>query len=172
MACVVADTSPLFYLAQLKRLPLLHSLHGQVIAPASVWAEARAGTRVAPAVGPRLAEALDAGWIAVHAEPAAESSDAALAGLDRGERDALGLARALRADLVLIDEKNGRAVAERLGLAITGTVGILAEAKRKGFLSALAPELQHLRQRTTFRLSRELEQLALRLVGETAEPNP
>jgi len=176
MPCVVADTSPLFYLAQLERLNLLRELYGEIFAPESVWAETLAGCKIIPSAQTHLKKAFDAGWLIVCKAPAAEKTDAAalLEGLDRGERDALLLAQALHASLVLIDEKRGRAAAEKLGLSITGTLGVLAEAKRKGHLPALAPELERLRRQTTFRLSRELEILALKLVAESplTDPNP
>jgi len=50
-----------------------------------------------------------------------------------------------RGRFVLIDEKLGRATAKQLGLSVTGIVGVLIAAKRRGLhpdAVALARELQ------------------------------
>lgn len=171
MSCVVADTSPLFYLAALGRLSLLRQLYGRLTVPDSVWAEALVGDSEIPNTKPALEAARESGWIIIR--PCLPPlMDLRLAALDAGERDALTLAVALRADLVIIDELEGRAEAVRLGLTITGTVGVLIEAKRRGLLPAIAPELKRLQDETTFWLSRHMEETALRLAGEAASPKP
>ena len=171
MPCIVADTSPLFYLAALGRLSLLRQLYGRLTVPDSVWAEALVGDSEIPNTKPALEAARESGWIIIR--PCVPPlMDLRLADLDAGERDALTLAVTLRADLVIIDELEGRAEAVRLGLTITGTVGVLIEAKRRGLLPAIGPELKRLQDETTFWLSRHMEQTALRLADEAAPPKP
>ncbi len=46
------------------------------------------------------------------------------------------MAKELKADRVIIDEKIGRDVAEYLGLEVTGTLGILLKAKQKGWIES------------------------------------
>jgi predicted nucleic acid-binding protein len=53
-----------------------------------------------------------------------------LAGLDAGEQAAIGLAESLHADLLLIDDRAGATIAQRRGLAVTGTLGVLDLASR------------------------------------------
>ena len=45
--------------------------------------------------------------------------------MDDGESEAIILADELQSDVLIIDERRGRKVAQNLGLTITSTVGIL-----------------------------------------------
>ena len=85
--------------------------------------------------------------------------------LDAGEREAISLARELRADWLLIDERIGHGVAARLGIPSIGVLGVILEAKRVGFLDAVRPVVDHLRQNRFF-ISDPLYELILRQSGE------
>ena len=61
----------------------------------------------------------------------------------RGEREAIILAEELQAQL-LIDAQRGREVATALGLAVLGSLRILGEAKRRGFIAAVRPLIEEL----------------------------
>ena len=86
--------------------------------------------------------------------------------LDAGEVEAIQLACKLSATLV-IDESAGRAVAQKLGLKITGTAGVLLRARLAGLTDNLASELNRLQRETTFWLADEIRDDLLRLAGET-----
>jgi predicted nucleic acid-binding protein len=55
--------------------------------------------------------------------------------LDAGEREAIMLAQAAKAQALLIDEADGREEARELGLKVIGTLGILKEAHERGLLN-------------------------------------
>jgi hypothetical protein len=94
----------------------------------------------------------------------------AYAGLDRGEAEVLALASERDARLVLIDERRARRYAQRLGVPITGTVGLLLLAKEKGLVPAVAPLLTTLTDNGLY-LSDALVSEALQLAGEeTTDP--
>jgi len=82
-----------------------------------------------------------------------------LAHLDLGEREAISLALQLRAELVLIDERDGRMAAEACGLSVAGTLRVLAEGAAIGLVS-LTEALARLRL-TTFRVNPRLMELLL-----------
>jgi len=64
--------------------------------------------------------------------------------LGRGEREAIALALDAGADLVILDDQEGRLVARDKGLSVTGTIGVLIEAKERGFIPSLRPEIDRL----------------------------
>ncbi|WP_446009346.1 DUF3368 domain-containing protein [Candidatus Electrothrix sp.] len=86
--------------------------------------------------------------------------------LDQGESETIALAVELRADLVLLDEKEGRNVAAHFGLRPVGIIGVLLEAKKKGLTTELRPHLDALRNEAGFYLSDRLYLHALALAGE------
>ena len=167
MPCVVADTSPLFYLAKLGHFALLRDLYDRVHIPPEVWRETLAGGRVEPALAPVFLKAESDGWLVISAvAPLAQIPG--LNRLDAGEQEAISLAKELGAKLI-IDEKRGRTVAAQLGLTVTGTLGVLVDAKLNELIPALAPELAKLRRETGFRLSEKLARLALQRADEAPE---
>jgi len=70
--------------------------------------------------------------------------DPALDALDAGEREAIQLASELQADLLLMDDREGRSFAIRRQLPVTGTLGVLERADVVGILSNLPSTLARL----------------------------
>ena len=88
--------------------------------------------------------------------------------LDLGESEALALALEIRADLILIDEAAGRAMAKRMGVPFIGVFGVLLEAKRSGLIGAVLPLLDRLQNDHGFYLSAPVRDEVLRLAGESS----
>jgi uncharacterized protein len=86
-------------------------------------------------------------------------------GLDRGEAEVLALAVEHNARLVIMDERQGRRYAHRLGLPLTGTLGLLLLAKEEGLITAVAPLIQQLLDQGLY-FSPELVSRALTLARE------
>lgn len=102
----VVNSTPLIALSMLNHLFILKALFDEIFVPSSVY------------------------------EPAESFPlPPELLGLDTGEMDVILLAREVKADWVLIDEKLARRVAKGLGLKVKGTLGLLLIACRTGLVS-------------------------------------
>lgn len=85
--------------------------------------------------------------------------------VDKGEASAIALAVETKDCIIIIDDLKARNLAKRIGLNLTGTLGIILKAKQKGKINSVKPILQKLRQ-TNFRLTKALEQDILNESGE------
>jgi predicted nucleic acid-binding protein len=92
------------------------------------------------------------GWLDMLQAP--DIDDPALGALDKGEKSAITLSLSLKAELILIDERKGAAVALSKGFEVVGTLGILDLATERGLVD-LADSLDRLK-RTNFRYRPEL----------------
>jgi predicted nucleic acid-binding protein len=137
-APVVSNSGPLIVLAKLNVLHLLKLLYGRVHIPQSVYNEVVVeGMRQGYEDAERLQLFLDQmGWRPEEVELATIPSDLWELALDQGERDTLALAQAIGDALVLMDESVGREAARARGLAARGSLGVLIEAYRRGFIEA------------------------------------
>lgn len=63
--------------------------------------------------------------------------------LGHGESEAIGLSLELNADLLIVDDLAARRVAGELGIKITGVIGLLLEAKKKGLIENLKDYKNH-----------------------------
>jgi len=77
------------------------------------------------------------------------------------------LAEERGARLVIIDERKGRRYANRLGILLTGTLGVLLLAKERGLIALLAPLLDELHNAGLY-LDPALVDQVLVLAGESA----
>ena len=124
---VVADTTPLNYLILIDEIELLPALYDRILIPQQVhreteWPTAPAPVRAWASVLPK--------WCEVRR--VTSTPDAGLLELDAGERDAILLLLETGADLLLIDEMEGRREAMRRNLQVTGTVAVLEKAAQRG----------------------------------------
>ena len=144
----VVDSACLIGLERIGRLDLLPALLEPIFAP--------------PAVNHEFGALPD--WMTVE-QPADAGMVAALRLLiDPGESEAIVLAyeKGLR---IILDDLKAREVARRLGVAVTGTVGLLLKAKQEGAIASIRPLLDAL-DANHFRIGAALRAEALRMAGE------
>lgn len=156
---VISNATPLVALSSIGKLTLLRDLYGEILIPQAVYEEFVATQKIT-----RQTSLDKSAWIKV--KPLVNPRDVLVyVGLDRGESEVLTLANEQSARLVIIDEKRARRYAERLGLSVTGTIGILLTAKRWGFLPTVSPLLHQLLAQGIF-LSPNLITQTLQDAGE------
>jgi len=131
---VVSDSSPLITLSKIGRIQLLPSLYGTVHVTPEVYAEVAvtgAGLRGA-------SEIASAEWVRVRAsedDPSISADDRILLGA--ADISAILLAKQLRADVVLMDDRKARALAVKHGVTPLGCIGILQDAFQAGLVGDL-----------------------------------
>ncbi len=126
---VVADAGPLHYLVPVGYSDILAVLFEKVFVPTLVRDE------LAHSEAPEPVRAWienPPAWLEVRAAPVLD--EPSLQSLDDGERAAIALAVALKADLLLMDDRAGVAAARAKGFAVTGTLGLLDLAARRRLL--------------------------------------
>ena len=115
---------------------------------------------------PGSAEVAAAGWIETHIVRNRSLVNVLRRDLDAGESESIALALEIGADMVLMDEKEGRHAAQRVGLNVVGVIGVLIEAKSRGFIEHVRPHLDALRQTAGFYVKDSLYHSALVLASE------
>jgi hypothetical protein len=160
---VVSDTSPIRALEFLDRLDLLRILFGSILVPPAVAAElTRTGGHF------RSIDVSHYDYLQARAATDQQQVASLLSTLDRGEAEAIVLAREVAADAILIDEADGREVArQQFGLRVIGTLGILLDAKKRDMVSAVRPLVDQLRDGLGFFVSEPLYREVLHRAGES-----
>lgn len=134
---IISDTSVISNLISIKHLFLLEKLYKKVIIPQGVYEEL---SKYHPFLLTQLfAENYDVFEVISVKNRIKVIELQQQAKLDYGESEAIILALELTTDLLLIDEKKGRAEAQKLGIRIIGLLGILLEGKKRGFVVAIKP---------------------------------
>ena len=160
---VVSDSTPLISLMKAARLDTLYELFGEVLIPEAVFHEVTTNDNF-----PEEAEQIrNSAFIKVVSVGDMKSVILLqrATGLDRGESEAIIYADVNNADLLLMDEASGRRVARNMGLEIMGSVGVIVNAFREGYLTASDVEEAFDRMRKANRhISERLIQDALDIV--------
>ncbi len=161
---VASDTSPLTSLAAIGHFELLRTLYTEIHIAEGVWQELNHGGKRHPGSH----EVEKAPWVHRHEVKNQILVTVLRRDLDRGESETLALAVEHKADLILLDEKEGRHAAIRLGLRPLGTLGVLLQAKHCGAIAEVRPLLDALRDQAGFFLGESLYWQVLEQAGEKA----
>lgn len=156
---IVSDTSPITNLIQINQLELLNKLFGEIIIPDKVFGELSVYEN-------QKIKVENHEWILVKSVKDKKLIKKLEIQLDLGEAQAIILAKELEADILIIDERKGRKTATEYGLRIIGLLGVLIQAKKKGYIENLKPILNKLIEEIGFRVSKNLYSRILKEVDE------
>lgn len=151
---VVSNTSPIHYLILIEQINLLSQLFKKIIIPEAVYREL-SDKAAPPSVQSWILHSPN--WLEIQA--VREAGDEILDLLDPGERAAILLAQALKADLLLLDDMKARRAAKDKSFAVAGTLGILDQAATMKLINL--PVVVRKLQSTSFWVSETLIQKLL-----------
>ncbi len=147
---IISDTSCFIILSKIGELNLLQKVYGQIITTVEIATE----------FGEQLPD-----WVSIHQVTDKYRQQLLEMQIDKGESSALALALETPNCTIILDDYKARKIADQLGLHFTGTIGVVVKAKLNGIIPSIKPILSKIRT-TDFRLSAELEILALKEAGE------
>ena len=138
---IVSNTAPISNLLHVDKISLFAELFGAVYIPEAVANEVNVGFSDCG----EWRECLEGGRIIIQPISNTILAKQMVPLLHQGEAEAICLALEKKAKLCVIDDKDGRIIAQSNNLPITGTLGILLKAKKTGLVSSVKPLIDKLR---------------------------
>jgi predicted nucleic acid-binding protein len=154
----VADTGPLRYLSLIGQIGLLPHIFEEVLIPNAVANE------LSQSSTPQIASDLILhcpSWLKICSVPSVDPSLNQFNQFGHGEFEAITLALSVQADVLLTDDRAAKNIAtQTMGIAASGTIGILYEAVINDLVPFTAANFDEsivrLQTTTNFRFSRSL----------------
>jgi len=147
---VISDTSCLIILSNIQELDLLKRVYKNVI--------------TTPEIANEFGELLPS-WVKIKSPIDVKKQHIFELQVDKGEASAIALALETPGSLLILDDLQARTFAEKLGIVITGTLGVIIKAKLNGIIPSVKHLLAKIKQ-TNFRISSALEEIVLKEAGE------
>lgn len=147
---VIADTGCLVILSKVNELNLLKAVYHRII--------------ITPEIAKEFNQQIP-DWIEI-----IEAKDKKLQllledSLDLGEATALTPAFEIDNTTVILDDLKARIIANKLGIKVTGTIGVVVKAKLKGSISSAKNILEKI-SNTDFRINAKIIEQAIKEAGE------
>jgi len=147
---IISDTSSLIALTNIGELEILKGVYEEVV------------------ITPEIAEEYGLetpDWIRIERVNDKQKFKLLNLELDEGESSGIALALENESSLLIVDEKKGRGIAKKLGIKITGILGVMIRAKETGVVEKIKPLIDKL-EKVDFRMSARLKSQILERVGE------
>lgn len=158
---VVSDTSSISGLLRINHLYLLQKIYSEIYIPPTVYKEILELQKT----GHNLEEFKSKSWIIIESNFKRNISLFPPKYVDAGEAEAIDLALSLNAERLLIDERKGTLLANKLGITTIGLLAILIISKENKLISSVKVLLDQL-MKNQFWLSNSLYQQVLKSVNE------
>lgn len=147
---VIADTSCFILLDKIDEMELLQQLFSEVTTTKEIAQE----------FGKELPE-----WISIESVKDKKYQSILELEVDKGEASAIALSTEKVAVLLILDDLQARKLAEKLRLNYTGTLGMIARARREAIIESVKPIIEKIRN-TNFRFSEEVFAAIIKTAGE------
>jgi len=137
---IVSNTTPIISLASIGQLSLLTDLFGKIYIPQAVYNE----IKYKKSYGYQEIDNIDFEVVTIQGN---DYLGFLLNELDKGEAEAIFLAKELNADMLIIDERMGYKIAQSQNLYSIGTLTVLQVAKEKQLIAKVKPLLDEMIQK-------------------------
>ena len=139
---IISNSTPIILLHKIGQLDLLQKLYGKIYIADAVYKEVIIdGANMA---GQDFIKQNK--WIEIINIEDINAKKMFITSLHDGEVETIILAMEMNADLCVLDDLLARKHAKNFGLQITGTLGILIEAKNKSYVKEVKPILEKLKE--------------------------
>ena len=159
---IVSNTTPISNFLHLNRIDILRQMFGKIHIPPAVKQE----IEVAFSDHIQWQQCLTDEFFVLRKTKSLVLIHQILAQLHRGEAEALCICLENKAKLCLLDDKDARRFAKQNQIPISGTLGVLAEAKRRGLIESVKPLMNELKSFHHFWISNAMYTEVLNLSGE------
>lgn len=161
---IVSNTTPISNLLHIDKISLLNKLFGAVYIPEAVANE----VNVVFSSCVEWQKSFEGKQIIIQSVSSTIFVKQMMPFLHQGEAEAICLSLEKKAKLCLIDDKDGRAIAQLNNLPVTGTLGILLKAKKTGLISTVKQLIDKLRSEHHFWIREDMYQRVLYIAKEKA----
>lgn len=149
-SAVISDASCLIVLFETDALYLLRETYGVVTTTPEIASEIRFPLP---------------NWMMIRSAARSDGMMTMPNSIDSGEASAIALALEMSDSILILDQRTARNYAKKVGLNVTGTLGVIVKAKLDGAIPSIRPFVEAVRK-TDFRFSAAVEADAYRLVNE------
>lgn len=147
---IIPDTSCLIFLDKIGELEILQKLYKKTVVTNEIAEEYMLPLKA---------------WIKIESAKEKLYQKILEQSVDKGEASIMVLALEMENCIVSIDDLKARKTAKKLGLRLTGTLGILYKAKKAGYIQSMNKTIDKLKD-ANFRISEKIEKELLRMSGE------